>query len=161
MKSKTANRKQEPDFYLELGTKERQHLKYILSPLELSALRHNYKPFNFRFEGQFIFMSTFACKQLLDMTRSQISFFTNRVQRESKSEKIPCKLREAFEDPAEILSLPAYTRNALCRLECYTMFKIMILGRQYFMDRGEFGKKSMQTIDDLFAKHDCEHLFKE
>lgn len=159
MKSKTANRKQEPDFYRELGPKERQHLKYILSPLELSALRHNYKPFNFRFEGQFIFMSTFACKQLLDMTRSQVSFFTNRVQREGKSDKIPRKLRDAFEDPGEILSLPAYTRNCLCRLECYSMFKIMILGRQYFLDRKEFGKKSMKVLDGLFEKHGCSKLF--
>lgn len=159
MKSKIANRKQEPDFYRELGPKERQHLKYILSPLELSALRHNYQPFNFRFEGQFIFMSTFACKQLLDITRSQISFFTNRVQRESKSEKIPRKLRDLFEDPEEILSLPAYIRNALCRLECYSMFKIMILGRQYFVDRKEFGKKSIETLDGLFAKHGCGNLF--
>lgn len=159
MKSKTAKQKQEPDFYRELGPKERQHLKYILSPLELSALRHNYKPFNFRFEGQFIFMSTFACKQLLELTRSQISFFTNRVQRESKSENIPRKLRDVFEDPAEILSLPAYTRNCLCRLGCFSMFKIMILGRQYFLNRKEFGKKSMQIIDDLFVKHGCSKLF--
>lgn len=134
-------------------------LKYILSPLEQAALRHNYQPFNYKFEGGFIYISGFACKQLLDITKTQVSFFTSRMERENKSKDIPRKLREVFEDPAEILSLPAYTRNHLCRLECYSMFKIMLLGRQYFLDRKEFGKKSMQIVNDLFAKHGCSKLF--
>lgn len=135
-------------------------LKYILSPLEQAALQHNYKPFNYKFEGQFIYISGFACKQLLDIAKTQVIFFTNRMERENKSKDIPRKLREVFEDPAEILSLPPYTRNHLCRLECYSMFRIMILGRQYFLDRKEFGKQSIKTIDSLFAKYKCEHLFK-
>jgi hypothetical protein len=160
MKAKTLSKSKEDNFYSEICKKDRQYLKHILSPLELAALRHNYKPFNYRIEGVFVYISGFACRQLLDFTKTQVTFFTNRMERENKSKGIPRKLREVFEDPAEILSLPAYTRNHLCRLECYSMFKIMILGRQYFLDHTDFGKKSMQLLDALFEKHSCGNLFR-
>jgi len=160
MKTKTLTKGKDDSFYSEISRRDRQYLKYILSPLELAALGHSYKPFNYKIEGVFVYISGFACKHLLDFTKAQVTFFTNRMERENKSKDIPRKLREAFEDPAEILSLPAYTRNHLCKLQCYSMFKIMILGRQYFLDSKEFGKKSMKTIDGLFAKHRCLHLFK-
>lgn len=159
MKNKTLSQSKDEDFYSEISKKDQQYLKYILSPLELAALRHSYKPFNYKIEGVFVYISGVACRQLLDFTKTQVTFFTNRMERENKSKDVPRKLREVFEDPAEILSLPVYTRNHLCRLECYSMFKIMVLGRQYFLDRKEFGKKSMQIIDDLFAKHSCSKLF--
>lgn len=140
--------------------KSQQSLKHILSPLESAALRHNYQPFSYKFEGAFIYISGFACKQLLDFSKIKISFLSNRIDLEIKSRKIPHKLREVFENPAEILSLPAYTRNRLCDLQCYSMFKVMVFGRQYFLDRKEFGKQSIKTLDDLFAKHGCGNLFK-
>ena len=139
--------------------KAQQSLKHILSPIERAALRHNYQSFSYKFEGAFIYISGIACKQLLDITKVKVSFLTNRIELENKSQKIPFKLRELFENPSEILSLPAYTRNHLCRLQCYSMFKIMVMGRQYFLDRKEFGKQSIKTIDGLFAKHGCSNLF--
>ena len=160
MKTKTLSKSKEDNSYSEISKKERQYLKYILSPLELAALRHKYKPFNYKIEGVFIYISGFACRQLLEFTKTQVTFFSNRMERENKSKDIPRKLREVFEDPAEILSLPSYTRNHLCRLQCYSMFKIMILGKQYFLDRKEFGKKSLKTIEGLFAKHNVTKLFK-
>jgi len=39
------------------------------------------------------------------------------------------------------------------------MFKIMILGRLYFLDRKEFGRKSIQVLDALFEKHECSKLY--
>jgi|GEM_PF-6760859 len=159
MKTKTLTKSKNDNFYSEISKKDRQHLKPILSPLELAALRHNYKPFNYKIEGVFVYISGFACRQLMDFTKTQVTFFTNRMERENKSKDVPRKLREVFEDPSEILSLPVYTRNHLCRLQCYSMFKIMVLGRQYFSDRKEFGKQSMKTIDSLFEKHKCKHLF--
>lgn len=158
MKNKIPKPGKEINFYQEISKRDKVHLKYILSPLELSALRHNFRSFNFRFEGMFIYFSSPACKQLMDFTKAKISFFTNRLDREKKSVSIPRKLRDTFEDPAEILSLPAYVRNNLCRQECYTMFQIMILGREYFLKRKEFGKKSIQTLDNLFASRKCSHL---
>lgn len=160
MKSKISKPGKEINFYQELSKRDKVHLKYILSPLELAALRHNFLPFNFRFEGKFIYFSSPACKQLMDFTRSKIGFVINRIERERKSVGIPLKLRNTFEDPAEILGLPDYTRKHLCRIECYTMFGIMVLGREYFLNRKEFGKQSIKVIDDLFIKYRCGHLFK-
>lgn len=160
MKTAFKNLSRDKSFYSQISQEERQLVKHVLSPLELSALRHNYQPFNYRCEGSFIYISGQACKQLLTKAKTQLSFFTNRLQIERESKNIPRRLREVFEDPREILSLPTYTRNHLCRLECYTMLRIMILGRNYFLDRKEFGKKSMQTVDNLFAKYNCGHLFK-
>jgi hypothetical protein len=159
---KTASKKlnKNKSFYSPISQKERGLIKHLLSPLELSALRHNYQPFNYKCEGNFIYISVPACKQLLTRAKTQLSFFTNRLQIERESQRVPRRLREVFEDPAEILSLPAYTRNHLCRLECYTMLRIMILGRKYFLERKEFGKKSMQIMDDLFKRYKCSHLFR-
>lgn len=158
---KTASKKFRKDksFYSQISQQERYLIKHVLSPLELSALRHNYQSFNYRCQGSFIYISGPACKQLLARAKSQLSFFTNRLQIENESKSVPRRLREIFEDPAEVLSLPAYVRNNLCRLECYTMFRIMILGRKYFSDRKDFGKKSLETIDNLFLKHKCNNLF--
>lgn len=159
MKTKTLTKGKDDNFYSEISRKDRQYLKHIISPLELAALRHSYQPFNYKIEGVFIYISGFACRKLMEFTKTQLTFFTNRMDRENKSKDIPRKLREVFEDPSEIMSLPAYTRNHLCRLECYSMFKIMVLGKQYFLDRKEFGPKSMKVIDGLFAKYKCQHLF--
>jgi hypothetical protein len=145
---------------LRIDKRSLQFLKQILSPLELSALRHNYKPFNYKFEGRFIYISGSACKQLMEITKHQVSFFTNQIEKDKHSRKIPHKLREVFEHPGEILSLPAFVRNRLCDLECYSMLRVMILGRQYFLERKEFGPKSIQVIDGLFEKYGCGDLFK-
>lgn len=47
MKTKILTRGKDDDFYSEISRKDRQYLKHILSPLELAALRHSYKPFNY------------------------------------------------------------------------------------------------------------------
>lgn len=159
MKTVSKKLRRGKSFYSQISPQERSLIKHVLSPLELSALRHNYQPFNYKCEGNFIYLSGPACRQLLTRAKAQLSFFTNRLQVERESKGVPRKLREVFEDPAEILSLPAYMRNCLCRLECYTMFKVMILGRQYFLNRKEFGKKSMQVLDGLFERHGCSKLF--
>lgn len=158
---KTASKKLRTDksFYSKVSQQERSLIKHVLSPLELSALRHNYQPFNYKCHGSFIYISGPACKQLLGLAKTQLSFFTNRLQIERESKGVPRRLREVFEDPAEILSLPAYVRNNLCRLKCYSMLRMMILGRKYFLERKEFGKKSIQTMDDLFSRHRCSRLF--
>lgn len=158
---KTVTQAKASSLYTEFGKNEQDFLKQILSPLQISALRHNYRPFKYKFQGHFIYISGPACKQLMEFTKEQLRFFTNQVEKDKHYRKIPRKHREVFDDPSEILSLPAYTRNHLCRLQCYSMFKIMVLGRQYFLDKKEFGKKSLQTLDMLFKKHDCGHLFEK
>lgn len=159
MKTASKNVSKQRSFYSQISLEERHLVKHILSPLELSALKHNYMPFNYKCDGNFIYISGPACKQLLARAKTQLSFFTNRLRIEHESKNVPRMLREIFEDPAEILSLPAYTRNCLCRLECYTILRIMVLGRKYFLNRKEFGKKSIQILDCLFTKYKCGHLF--
>ena len=158
---KTVTQPKASSLYAEFGKKEQDFLKQILSPLQISALRHNYRPFNYKFQGHFIYISAPACKQLMEFTKEQLRFFTSQVEKDKHYRKIPRRYREVFEDPSEILSLPTYTRKQLCKLQCYSILKIMVLGRQYFLDRKEFGKKSLQTLDKLFKKHNCGHLFEK
>ncbi|PBQ30545.1 hypothetical protein CNR22_01755 [Sphingobacteriaceae bacterium] len=136
------------------------YLKQILSPLELSALRHNYQPFNYKFEGHFIYISGRACKQLLETTKTQLSFFTNQVEKQRYMRSIPRKHREVFEDPAQVLSLPPHLRNKLCNLQIYTLLRIMILGRSYFENHKAFGRKSIKVLEELFENYHCGHLFR-
>lgn len=136
-----------------------RYLKQILSPLELSALRHNYQPFNYKFEGHFIYISGRACKQLLETTKTQLCFFTNQVEKQRHMRNVQRKHREVFEDPAQVLSLTPYLRNKLCSLQIYSLLRILILGRSYFENHKAFGPKSIKTLEDLFEKYGCGHLF--
>lgn len=152
-----------PDLITDLQKDDKRtlhYLKNLLSPLELSAMRHNYRPFNYKFEGKFVYISGGACKQLMENTKHQLSFFTNQVEKNNYWRKVPRNLREVFEHPGEVLSLPTFVRNRLCDLGCYTMLRIMILGKQYFLDRKEFGPKSLAAIEGLFEKHGCSELFR-
>ncbi len=150
---------QNRDLYSQLRKEERRLMQYILSPLELAAMRHDYQPFSYKIEGRFVYFSGYACKKLAESSKERISLVRNRISIENESAGVPRKLRELFEDPREVLSLPAYLRNRLCDLDCYCMLRIMVLGRAYFSGRKEFGPKSMKTLDDLFARHKCQHLF--
>lgn len=148
------------NLYSQLSKEERRMMQVILSPLEIMAMRHHYKPFHYKFEGKFIYFSGNACSQLAEATKHRVSFMRNRLNIETKSVNVPRRLRETFEDPRIILSLPPFARNRLCHLECYSMLRIMLLGRKYFEKRKEFGPKSMKVLDELFAKHKCAHLFR-
>lgn len=151
-----------PNLSKELLAADKRSLKFlkqILGPLELSALRHNYQSFNYKFEGHFIYISGRACKQLLETTKTQLSFFTNQVEKQRHMRNIPRKHREVFEDPAQVLSLTPYLRNKLCSLQIYSLLRIMILGRSYFENHKAFGPKSIKTLEDLFEKYGCGHLF--
>lgn len=150
----------ERNIYSQLNKGERRLMQHILSPLELAAMRHHYQPFSYKIEGRFVYFSEPVCKSLAEGTKERISLVRNRLNVETKSAGVPRKLREVFEDPREILSLTPSLRNRLCKLDCFSMLKIMLLGRAYFKDKKEFGPKSMKVMDDLFAKYKCQHLFR-
>lgn len=159
MKFKSYPNEKKNKFLLTLSKEEELCLKHNISPLQLAALQHNFQPFSYKIEHAFVYISGYACKQLLADVKHNLSFLSNQLQKENACKDVPQNLREVFEDPRQILSLPAYVRNRLCELECYSMLRIMVLGRSYFEARREFGAKSMKIIADLFAKHKCGHLF--
>lgn len=160
MKPKINPPEKEPNFFSTLRKEEELCIKHCFSPLELAALRHNFQPFTYKIIRSPLYISRHACKQLLVNVKNNLSFLTNQLQKERVCKDVPAKYREAFEDPREILSLAPYLRNRLCKLDCYSMLRIIMLGREYFVNRKEFGPKSIKTIETLFAKHKCSHLFK-
>lgn len=160
MKPKINRPEKKANFLSTLRKEEELCIKHCLSPLELSALRHNFQPFTYKIIGSSLYISRHTCKQLLVNVKNNLSFLTNQLQKERVCKDVPAKHREAFEDPREILSLAPYLRNRLCKLDCYSMLRIMLLGREYFVNRKEFGPKSIKLIDGLFAKYQCSHLFK-
>jgi hypothetical protein len=134
-------------------------LKHVLSPLEQAVILHNSKPFKFKFSGVFVYVSGFACKQLLLDVTQKLHLVNHLMQKDRLSPGIAFALRETLDDPAEVLSLNPRLRNRLCRIKCYTMFAIMQKGKQYFHEQN-FSDQFVRTIQALFAKHGCSNLFK-
>lgn len=159
MKSKINQPDRSDKFHLTIRKEEGLCIKHNLSPLQLAALKHNFQPFRYKINRRFVYISHYASKQLLADVKHNLSFLTNQLQKENACREVPDEYREAFEDPRLILSLPAHLRNKLCNLECYSMLRIMMLGRAYFESRKEFGPKSIKTIEELFTKYKCLHLF--
>jgi len=112
------------------------------------------------FNGTEIYVSAQNSRRLLFLINYKLDLLTFLEIKEQKSGNIPLNLREVFDDPAEILSLPAQTRNRLCADQCYTMHTAMQLGRAYFVNLPGFGKRSLASLDGLFEKHNVSHLFK-
>jgi len=135
-------------------------LGHALSQLELAAIMHDHQPFYYEIGHNLVYFNAAACRKLFDSTAQRISLVRNRLDIERKSANVPRHLREVFEDPTQVMGLPTYVRIRLCRLECYTLLRVMLLGRTYFAARKEFGGKSMAAMDGLFAMHKCSQLFK-
>ncbi len=150
---------QDSDFYSELSTYEKQLVAQIISPLEAAAA-HYQGPFTFIIDNQPVYFNAYASKELLNGLKERISIVRNRQVVEDHCLGVPKAAREAFEDPREVMSLPAYLRNHLCGIDCHNMLRIKALGRQYFEKHTDLGPKSIQTLSELFARHGCEHLFK-
>lgn len=134
-------------------------LAHILSPLEVHAFKHNYQPFNYKLDGVSTYIPGYLCKQLITITRAKTEWLIEATEMHRASKDIPLKLRETFYDPTIIFSLNPSIRNRLCRLDCYTMFSIMHRGRNYFIQE-KFGKKAMQTLDEMFEEHGMGRVFK-
>lgn len=135
-------------------------LRHVLSPIERAAFRRSFQPFRYNLNGVKIYISGANCSRLLHLLNTKISIINSVVDKERLSLDIPLHLREVFDDPRQILSLPAPARNRLCAIECYTLFAVMQLGRKFFLNWPGFGRRSMAALDALFASHQATHLFK-
>ncbi len=145
-------------FYSELGATEKRLIAQIISPLEAAAA-HYQGPFFFFIDNQHVYFNAFASKELLNGLKERISIVRNRQVVETHAVGVPKEAREAFEDPREVMSLPDYLRNFLCEMDCHNMLRLKALGRLYFEKHTKLGPKSIQTLDELFTRHGCGHLF--
>lgn len=136
----------------------RSYLKHVLSPLENAVILHKFQPFRYRFGSIFIYVSNRACNQIIFGILPKIRLINHLIEKDKKSKGIPFKLRETFDNPSIILSLHPILRNKLCRLELYSMFAIMQKGKAYLTAK-KFSEANLQTLDALFAKYKCSHLF--
>lgn len=140
------------------GSKE--ILKHLLSPLEQAAMRHAYRPFIYNINGARVYISRSVCKHLLHLSNQKADLMWHAMQTQKEAKGIPNKLREVFDDPQIVFALNPRLRNRLCRLECYNLFAIMQKGRSYFVNEQGFSRNAMKTLDALFEKYNCKHLFK-
>jgi hypothetical protein len=135
-------------------------LKHLLSPLELQALKHRYKAFPYTMEGASVLITVATCKQLLIVTRNKLNFFSDFLQQQSADQKTLIFLPKLLDDPRVILSLPPHLRNILVgRLDCHNLFDVMQIGRKQLAQTRGLGKGGLKTLDNLFKKYNCGHLF--
>lgn len=135
-------------------------LKHILSPLELEAIKRQYKSFEYNINGASIPITAGTCKQLLIFTRNKINFFSDLMQQENFNQKKSLSIPRLLDDPKVILSLPPHLRNILIgRLECYNLFDVLQIGRKQLAQTRRLGKEGLKTLDNLFKEYDCEYLF--
>lgn len=138
---------------------ERSNVKQILSPLEEQVLFGKPDPFIYDFDGRSIYVSRYMAKELLNCILLKIELIKTAQEKDLDLAKVPFKYREALDDPKIVLSLTPLLRNRLCKLEFYSLYKIMKKGRTYFERELNFSKKYMRLLDELFAKYKCGDLF--
>ncbi len=153
MEKKTTKRKPK------LTIIESTNVKQILSPLEERVLFGKPNPFIYDFEGRSIYVSRYMAKELLGCIRRKIELIKHAQEKDLDLAKVPFKYREALDNPKIVLSLTPLLRNRLCKLELYSLYKIMKKGRKYFEEELNFSKKYMATLDGLFAYYKCGDLF--
>lgn len=138
---------------------ERSKVKQILSPLEERVLFGKPDPFIYDFDGRSIYVSRYMAQELLNCIQRKIELIKSAQEKDHDLANVPFKYREAMDDPKIILSLTPLLRNRLCKLEFYSLYKIMKKGRKYFEVELNFSKKYMRLLDELFAAHKCGELF--
>lgn len=153
MEKKTTKRKPKVTIF------ERSSVKQIISPLEERVLFGKPDPFIYDFDGKTIYVSRHMAKELLGGIQRKLELIKIAQEKDIDLAKVPFKHREALDDPKIILSLTPLLRNRLCKLEFYSLYKIMKKGRAYFEGELNFNKKYMQLLDELFAKYKCGDLF--
>src|SRR4051812_35540593 len=139
----TTDQTYRPDLALLRTKRSKQVLKHILSPLEEAAMRRNYQPFTYNLDGARAYISASMCRHLVRATTQKVELLRLAIEKDELAKNIPYKLREVFDDPRIILSLPPRLRNTLCRLECYTLFTLIQKGRSYFVDGQKFSAHAM------------------
>lgn len=132
---------------------------YVLAPIEQQAIHHRYQPFMYKAPGFRLYISGEACKFLRETAEQKIRMLHSLIEKDKISKNIPLHLREVFDDPQIVLSLPPRLRNRLCTLECYCLFTIMQRGRSYFATKQNFSPGHLKTLDGLFANYHCGDLF--
>ncbi|MGZ4061407.1 MAG: hypothetical protein ACXVP0_00480 [Bacteroidia bacterium] len=135
-------------------------LRHVLSPIEKAALRRGFQPFRYNLNGVKVYINGYNSRRLLYRIKDKLDQLNFIVNKERNSANIPLHLREVFDDPSEILGLPTHVRNRLCTIECYSMYAVIKLGRDFFKNWPGFDKRSLAALDALFAKHNSENLFK-
>jgi hypothetical protein len=135
-------------------------LKHLLSPLELEAFKRRYKAFPYNMEDASVFITAATCKQLLNVTRNKINFFSELLQQESGDQQTLIFLPKLLDDPKVILSLPPHLRNILVgRLDCHNLFDVVQIGRKQLSQTRGLGKGGLKMLDNLFTAYNCGHLF--
>lgn len=142
------------------SAQSRKILQHVLSPLEAAAFQNKYNPFNYEIEkGKRIYITHYTCQELMRSTLHKLDLLLNSTTKSIYFNRVPVKHRKAFDDVSIVLYLHPVLRNKLCRLGCYTLLSIMKRGRKYFAEEQAFSKGEMKTLDALFAKYNCSHLF--
>lgn len=150
----------EKDALAAVNSESAQEILYhVLSPLEKAALQRSFKPFRYNLNGVRVYINSYNSRRLLYNIKDKLDQLIFVTEKERKSQNIPLYLREVFDDPAQILGLPAQVRNRLCAIECYSMYAVMQRGRKFFIEWAGFGTRSLATLDALFTKHNCTQLF--
>ncbi len=144
---------------IRISAQEKSSLKSLLSPLEEAVLYGNSNPFVYKLGDTGVYISRYTAAELLHCISRKIELVKAARKKDELAKNIPLKHRETFDDPKIVLSLHPLLRNRLCKLECYSLYAIMLKGRTYFMKEQNFSKKNMQILDGLFAKYKCGDLF--
>ncbi len=137
----------------------RQLMAAILSPLEAEVMKRGAHPFTFHYNQIPVYISGAACGQIIRNINYKMQVMNRLLEEEHRFGDLPARQREQLDDTTIVLSLHPVLRNRLCKAECYTLSRIIAKGRAYFANELGLSKTTMKTLDALFAKHNCLHLF--
>lgn len=135
-------------------------LLHFLSPLELAAYKHQFRPFKYNLDGLTLEIEVHASKQLYWHSKRRITSLRDLLQKsKQKILKQDPEIWRFLHKPIKNHKLPTRIYHILKGNNCYNMAEVAQKGESGLKRMRGMGKTHITTIMNLFIDNGCASLF--
>ncbi len=135
-------------------------LLHFLSPLELAAYKHQFRPFKYNLDGLTLEIEVHASKQLYWHSKRRITSLRDLFQKsKQKILKQDPEIWRFLHKPIKNHKLPTRIYHILKGNNCYNMAEVAQKGESGLKRMRGMGKTHITTIMNLFIDNGCASLF--
>lgn len=133
---------------------------HFLSPLELAAYKHQFRPFKYNLDGVILEIEVHTSKQLYWHSKRHIITLRDLLQKsKQKILKHDPELKRFLHKPLKHHNLPTRIHHILKGNNCYNMAEVAQKGEARLKRMRGMGKIQIAHIMKLFIDNGCGDLF--
>lgn len=135
-------------------------LLHFLSPLELAAYKHQFRPFKYNLDGVTLEIEVHTSKQLYWHSKRHVTALRDLLQKsKQKILKQEPELKHFLHKPIKHHNLPTRIYHILKGNNCYNMADVAAKGEHGLKRMRGMGKIQIAYIMKLFIDNGCGDLF--